>query len=298
MVIGSSNTDFIVKTKSIPKPGETLIGNNFMVVNGGKGANQAVAAARLGGDVVFVARVGGDMFGEKSIAAYAQEGIDTSHIGIDAETHSGVAFISIDEKAENSIVVALGANATLSPEHIDAALPQLREASYSLIQNEIPMETIEYAVAKSKECGVKVVLNPAPAAKFSDTVLRSLYLITPNETECEMITGIKIENFEDASRAADHLLNLGVENVVITMGASGSFIKNKEICELVPAKRVVAVDTTAAGDVFNGALCVALSEGKTLMEGVKFATRCSAIAVTRIGAQPSIPQRAELDCEQ
>ncbi|WP_300750460.1 ribokinase [uncultured Alistipes sp.] len=295
MVIGSSNTDLLIKTDRIPDPGETVLGGTFMMNAGGKGANQAVAVARMGGDVIFVTRIGDDMFGRGSLAGYERDGIDVSHIIKDKAAPSGVALITVDAKGENCIVVAPGANNRLLPADIDAVADAIRHSEYLLMQMEIPMETIEHAAAIACEAGKKVVLNPAPAACLSDRLLSGLYLITPNRSESRLLTGVTVADWESAERAADVLLERGVGNVVITLGSLGSLVRNRELSERVPACRVEAVDTTAAGDVFNGALCVALAEGRTLVEAVRFATRASAISVTRMGAQSSIPTRSELD---
>lgn len=295
VVVGSSNTDLVIKTDRIPEPGETVIGGTFMMTAGGKGANQAVAAARLGGEVAFITKVGGDMFGDKSKQGYAADGLDTSYIFTDKDTPSGVALITVDAKAENCIVVAPGANGKLSCADIDEHRADIVAADYVLMQLEIPMDVIEHTAELAVSGGAKVILNPAPAAKLSDKLLKSLYLITPNRTECQLISGVSIADASDAVKGADALLAKGVANVVVTLGSKGSLVRTPELCEVVPALRVEAVDTTAAGDVFNGALTVALSEGKTLLEAARFATKASAVSVTRMGAQASIPYRKELD---
>lgn len=295
LVIGSSNTDLVVKTSHIPEPGETVLGGDFMMAAGGKGANQAVAAARLGGDVAFIAKVGNDMFGKGSIENYKKENMDISHILVDQEAPSGVALISVDSKAENCIVVAPGANNKLSKADIDSAKDLISSCDYILMQLEIPMEVIEYVAEIAFAKGKKIILNPAPAAPLSKNLISKLYLITPNKTESRQITGMKkVETDAEVSDAADALLKMGAENVVITLGTKGSFIKTKSISEMVPAIKVKAVDTTAAGDTFSGALCVALSEGNSLLDSVKFATKASSISVTKMGAQSSIPYRKEI----
>lgn len=294
VVIGSSNTDLVIKTDRIPEPGETVLGGTFMMTAGGKGANQAVAVARLGGDVSFVAKLGNDMFARQAIEGYAKDGLDTSYIIKDAQYPSGVALIVVDDKGENCIVVAPGANSTLSKRDIDAVRAKIEQADYLLMQLEIPMDVIEYAAQIAQKSDTRVILNPAPAAILSPELLSKLFMITPNRTEGQLLTGIKIGDEQGAARAANALLAMGVENVVITLGAQGSFIKNREVEMGIPALKVEAVDTTAAGDVFNGALCVALSEDKSLIDAVKFATRASAVSVTRMGAQSSVPYRNEV----
>lgn len=295
VVIGSSNTDLVIKTDRIPDHGETVMGGVFMMTAGGKGANQAVAAARLGGDTTFIARVGTDMFGDQSLANYAKDNLNTEFVFRDAESPSGAAIITVDAKGENCIVVASGANNNLSSDDINKASHYICKAKFVLMQLEVPMQTIEHAVELASEAGAKVILNPAPAAPLTKELLSKLYLITPNKTEAQLLTGVTVKSWDDAENAADVLLSKGVENVIITLGSMGSLIKNHSLCERVPARVVNAVDTTAAGDVFNGALCVALAEGKNMVEGVKFATLASSISVTRMGAQASIPTRKELD---
>lgn len=266
-----------------------------MINAGGKGANQAVAAARMGGDVCFVACVGDDGFGAEAVRHYAGEGIDTSYIVRRNGVASGVALIAVDDAAENSIVVAPGANALLSPADIDAVESEIAAADYLLVQLEIPMETVARATELAVRHGVRVILNPAPAAPIADEVLARLDLITPNRSETELLTGLKVENVGDAVAAAAWFRGRGVRRVAVTMGSAGALVADERGEEFVPAYRVEAVDTTAAGDVFNGALAVALSEGRELGAAARFAAAASSIACTRIGAQRSIPQRREVD---
>lgn len=295
VIIGSANTDLCVRTPKIPCPGETVMGDDFRIVSGGKGANQAVAVARLGGDAHFVARVGKDMFGDRLIANYHADGLSTTYVTRDSDSATGVALICVDHKAENSIVVAPEANGKLSISDIDRAMPAIRDADYVLIQLEIPLATVEYAIRQAAAAGAKVILNPAPAAMLPADVYRHIYLITPNETEASILTGLKVESVADAAVAARQLMQSGVENVIVTCGSKGSLAFSGSECDLVEARKVKAVDTTAAGDVYNGALTVALAEGKSLREAAEFATCASAIAVTRFGAQDSVPTRAEVD---
>jgi ribokinase len=295
VVVGSSNTDLTIKTDKLPKPGETVLGGTFMMAPGGKGANQAVAVRRLGGDVRFVAKTGDDIFGNRVIEQYRRDNLDTSLIVRDPAAASGVALITVDHRGENCIVVAPGANNTLTRADIDAARHEILSADYLLMQLEIPMEIVEYCAAIASEAGVRVVLDPAPAAPLSDDLLRRLHMVTPNREESFALTGIMPDTADQADRAADSLLARGVDTVVVTMGADGAFVKNHTVREYLPPERVEAVDTTAAGDVFNGGLLVALAEGMTLVEAVRFAGRAAAISVTRRGAQPSIPFRGEVD---
>lgn len=294
IIIGSCNTDMVIKTARIPVPGETIIGGTFFMNPGGKGANQAVAVARLGGVATFVAKTGNDMFGRQSVDLYQSENINTDYVFSDPQRPSGVALISVDAHGENSIVVASGANAALLPKDIDHAREAIETSSYLLMQLEVPMETIEYSADIASKKGVKIVLNPAPAAFLPQSLIEKLYLITPNKTEAEMLTGIKVSDVESAKKAAKAISTKGVENVIITLGSDGSVVKEKDNYYHVEAYKVETVDTTAAGDTFNGALCVALSEGKELKEAVEFAAKAAALSVTRMGAQSSIPYRKEV----
>lgn len=295
VVIGSANTDLVVKTDRMPSPGETVLGGRFMMAGGGKGANQAVAASRLGGVVTFVARVGRDLFGEQALAGYRAERMDVRHVTCDENAPSGVALICVDRAAENSIVVAPGANERLSPQDVDRAEPEIAAADFVVLQLEIPLPAVVHAAEVAERHGVPVILNPAPAAAIPDELLRRCYLLTPNRSECAMLTGMPVTDAADVERAADALLARGVRRVVVTLGGEGSLVKGPDCCEWVEARRVEAVDTTGAGDTFNGALAVALSEGRSLREAVRFATAASSIAVTRMGAQSSVPMREEVD---
>ena len=261
---------------------------------GGKGANQAVAAARQGGKVVFVSKTGNDVFGKQSIELYKSEGINTDYIFSDPKLPSGVALIMVDAHGENCIAVASGANGSLIPADIEKAKSEVESSDYVLMQLEIPIETVEFAAAMASAKGIPVILNPAPARTLSDKLLKSLFLVTPNETEAEILSGIKVFDWDSARQAADVISAKGVDNVVITMGAMGAFVKEKEQYHIVEATKVVAVDTTAAGDSFSGALCVGLSEGKSILDAVKSAAKVAALTVTRMGAQSSIPYRNEL----
>ena len=293
VVIGSANTDMAVKSERIPVPGETVLGGRFIMNPGGKGANQAVAAARMGGQVTFIAKVGNDLFGRESITSWKKEGINVSHIVTDPENPSGVALIMVDAKGENCISVASGANAALRPDDLDPAA--VEAADIVLMQLETPLETVLHTARLAVAKGIPVILNPAPAAALPDELFACLYLITPNETEAEILSGIKVTDDVSAQKAAEILRGKGVKNVIITMGKQGAFVSSKDFRGIIPACRVEAVDTTAAGDVFNGSLAVCLSEKMKLKEAVRTAAKAAAISVTRLGAQSSAPYRGEVE---
>lgn len=295
VVAGSSNTDMVIKTKRIPSPGETVLGGTFFMNAGGKGANQAVAAARVGGNVIFICKTGDDIFGRQAVQLFKDEGINTEFILTDAKYPSGVALITVDEHAENCIVVASGANAALHPSDLQQVIPAIKQADMLLLQLEIPIETVEYIVAIAASKRVKVVLNPAPACALSDDLLKNIFIITPNETEAEKLTGIKVTDLKTAEQAAGVLQDKGVEIIIITLGGSGALLLYENIATHIPGYEVEAVDTTAAGDVFNGALVVALAEGRAINEAVQFACKAAAISVTRLGAQASAPYKEELE---
>lgn len=295
VVIGSSNTDMVVKSERIPVPGETILGGTFMMNPGGKGANQAVAAARLGGNVTFIAKAGNDIFGRQAVEGYKKDGINTGFIFTDAENPSGVALITVDSKGENCIVVAPGANASLDRADIDIAREEIENAGIVLMQLETPMDTVCYAAEMAAAKGIKVVLNPAPAAMLPDKLLENLYMLIPNETEAEILSGVKVTDCESACRAASVISSKGVDIVVVTMGSRGALVKSGGDFYEVPSVKVKAVDTTAAGDTFCGALCVALSEGRDIADAVRFANKCASVSVTRMGAQASVPYRREID---
>ncbi len=294
LVIGSSNTDMVIKTAHLPAPGETILGGKFLMTPGGKGANQAVAASRLGGSVTFICKTGNDIFGKQSADLFKKEGIDTSCIFDDPEEPSGVALINVDDKGENCIAVASGANAFLTVEDIMLAAHCIEKADIILVQLEIPIETVAYISSIAASLGKKILLNPAPAYTLSDELLKDVSIITPNETEAFMLTGIKVTDELTARDAAISLHDKGIATVIITLGAKGALVLHENIFNLVKVPEVKAIDTTAAGDVFNGALAVALSENKTMIDAVEFACKAASISVTRMGAQASAPYRHEL----
>ena len=293
LVIGSSNTDMVIKTERFPLPGETILGGDFFMNQGGKGANQAVTVARLQGDVDFICKTGSDLFREQSVSLFKEEGINTNWILTDKEKPSGVALIMVDGKGENSIVVASGANGALTPDDIDGVASVLDDSEFILMQLEIPIDTVEHVVNLAAAKQKKVILNPAPAAELPESLFSKLYLVTPNEIEAEYLSGIKITDDDSLKEAAKIIYDKGVQNVVITLGGEGALIYNGQY-EKVPAQKAEAVDTTGAGDVFNGALTVGLSEGKSLVDAVRFAAKAAAISITRFGAIPSVPRRNEI----
>lgn len=296
VVAGSSNIDMTAYVRTLPRPGETIGDGRFLQANGGKGANQAVSAARLGGDVSFLTCVGDDLQGRMLSEVFASDGIHTEYMKFCTSSPTGTALIFVADDGENCIAVAPGANRELLPSDIDAADGAFSDASWLLMQLEIPLPTVYHAVDFAFEKGIKVVLNPAPISEAIPVeVLRKLWLITPNETEAEKLTGIRIDSIDDAYRAAEFLLSQGVRNVIVTLGSSGSVICNAAMREFIPARQVVAVDTVGAGDVYNGALVTALSEGKSLPDAARFATMASSIAVTRPGAQTGVPHRSEVE---
>ena len=296
VVIGSSNTDMVVKTSHLPVPGETVLGGDFFMNAGGKGANQAVAAARYGNRVVFVAKTGNDLFGEQVRKSMKEDGIVTDYVFIDEEHPSGVALITIDQKAENCIVVAGGANMYLKPEDIDKAKEEILGGDVVLMQLETPIETVEYAAKMAAEAGVKVILNPAPAPAepLSKELISNLFLITPNRSEASRLTGIEVTDLASAQRAALALYDMGAKNVIVTLGSEGSLVYDGHMMMRVEAMKVEAVDTTAAGDTYNGVLASVIAEGKSLIDAVHEANIAGAISVTRMGAQPAAPTREEI----
>jgi ribokinase len=295
VVVGSSNTDMIIKVPWLPKPGETILGGKFFTAAGGKGANQAVGAARAGGDVIFLARIGDDMFGQKAKEGFIKDNINVDYVLTDESEPSGVALILVAPDGENVIAVAGGANSCLSPSDVEKQSDVISSADILLGQLETPLETIHKAVSIASAGGVKVILNPAPAQKLSDDLLGKISILTPNESEAQLLTGIKVDSDEDAAKAADVLMGKGVQIVLLTMGSKGAYIATAEFKELIPGFKVKAVDATAAGDVFNGALAVAIAQNKPIREAVSFANAAAALSVTKLGAQPSAPMKEQID---
>lgn len=295
LVVGPSNTDMIIKLERLPTRGETIIGGEFATAGGGKGANQAVQCARLGAPVILLARIGDDPFGNRSVEQFQKEGIDISFIIRDPEHHSGIALIFVDKKGENMIAVAPGSNSFLSKEDVEKAREAFKISSTLLLQLEIPLEPVEASVFLAKEEGTRVILNPAPAQPLPQPVLSNIDILVPNETEAKILCGFPPDEDIPPQKLGELLLKKGVKEVIITLGSKGSiYINEKERFE-VPAFKVESIDTTAAGDSFCGALAVALAEGKEIKEAIRFASACAAISTTRLGAQPSLPYRKEVE---
>lgn len=295
IVVGSSNTDMIIKVDKIPAPGETVLGGEFTIAAGGKGANQAVAAARAGGRVGFVACVGDDMFGQQALEGFAKDRIDIEYVFKDNQQSSGCALIFVDKEGENSIAVASGANAGLTPKHIDQAKDSIISSEILIMQLETPLDTVKHTAQLAFDNGVPVILDPAPAQPLDDGLLKHISILTPNECEAELLTGISVEDENSAATAAGTLLAKGVDTVLITLGFRGTFIATENLREMCTGFKVTAADSTAAGDVFNGALAVSLSEKTPLPDAVRFANAAAALSVTKLGAQPSAPLRKEIE---
>jgi len=294
-VIGSSNIDLIMKMKNLPVKGETLSGGEFMQTFGGKGANQAVGAARAGGKVTFISCVGDDHYGEQCIENFKEDGIDTSYIFIEKGIATGTALIMIGDAGDNMITVASGANGRLNPEHIDKVSNILEKSEYVLLQYEIPKHTNYYILEKCASMDKKVILNLAPAGEFDTSFLSMLHTLVVNEVEAEYLAKMPVKNMEDIRTAARILQEMGPKNVIITLGSEGSYVVSGNYYEKIPSYTVEAVDTTAAGDVYCGSLAVSMVEGLPLHKAVGFASAASALSVTRMGAQPSAPYREEIE---
>ncbi|EOC1765676.1 ribokinase [Vibrio fluvialis] len=295
VVLGSVNADHVLQVPSFPRPGETLHGRNYQVIPGGKGANQAVAAARLKADIGFIACVGDDSFGINIRESFKLDGMNISGVKMQPNCPTGIAMIQVSDSGENSICISAEANARLTAEAIEPDLARIREAKYLLMQLETPIDGIVKAAQVAKEARTNVILNPAPARELPDELLSCVDVITPNETEAEVLTGITVTDYESAQLAADALHRKGIEIVMITLGAKGVWLSQNGRGALIPGFRVQATDTTAAGDTFNGALVTGLLEEMPLESAIKFAHAAAAISVTRFGAQTSIPNRAEVD---
>lgn len=295
VVVGSLHMDLTVKAKNMPRIGETVLGEEFKMSPGGKGANQAAAAARLGAIVTMIGRVGMDPFGERLIENAKLQNIDTEHITHDKEAHTGLALIIVDQKGNNIIAVTPGADSKCSIEDVDRADITICSSDALLAQLETPVHVVAYAIEKAFQHGVKTILNPAPASELPVRLLKKVYILTPNEREAETLSGIHVTNLDSARKAAAKILKTGTKNVVLTMGKEGALIATSQGMLHVKSPKVTPVDTTGAGDAFCGALAVAVSSGKKLRQAVSYANHAGALATMRIGAQESLPTREELE---
>lgn len=295
VVIGSFMMDLVVRTKRAPGAGETIIGSSFGRFPGGKGANQAAAASRLGGRVAMIGKLGKDAFGDDFREVLRQEGIDGTHVRTDDRHATGVGSIVVEESGENRIIVVPGANLHYTVQELAEVETVVQNAQVVIMQLEMDIATIESAAQMAKRHGVPLILNPAPAQPLSDALLAATTILTPNETELELLTGVKVGTIEDAENAARQLLAKGVGHVVVTLAAKGALIVDADGSRHVPGYQVTPVDTVAAGDSFNGALAVQLTEGKPLAEAARFANAVGALTVTRQGAIPSLPNRSEVE---
>ena len=293
-VVGSLNMDLVVNVETMPKKGQTLIGGDFKEVPGGKGANQAVAMARLGADVSMIGKVGTDGFGQTLLEALKNDNVNTSYI-YKEEGPSGVATITVDKNAENSIVVAPGANFALGKEDIDKNIEAIKSSDIVVVQLETPLETINYTLKKAKELGKYTILNPAPAVNLDDSIIKNVDLLTPNETELEILSGVSINCEDDILKASKIMIEKGVKELIVTLGSKGSLYINKEKNMFKKSYKVEAIDTTAAGDSYTGALAVAFSKGKNIEEAMDFASKVGALCVTKEGAQSSLPTIDEVE---
>lgn len=296
VVFGSFAADLTSRADKLPKPGETIIGSSFKIGPGGKGSNQGVAAKRAGADMIMITKVGKDVFGNIALDFYKNEGMDTKHVFIDQELETGTALIMVDENtAENQILVVSGACGNITEEDIKSVEHILSDAEIILMQLEINTDATQRVVNLAHQHGVKVVLNPAPAMPISKDILSKVFIATPNEHEAEALTGVKVTDEASADKAAQKLMEMGVENVVITLGKEGTYIKTKTECRSIKGLTVDAVDTTGAGDSFNGAFVTALAEGKDIFDAAKFANAAGALSVTKYGTAPAMPFRDEID---
>ncbi|MHC4232899.1 MAG: ribokinase [Planctomycetota bacterium] len=294
IVIGSSNMDLVAKAPRIPVTGETLTGTDFFMVPGGKGANQAVAAAKLGAEVVFITKLGKDVFASELLENFKSVNINTQHIEQLDGVPSGIAVIAIDDKGQNMIIVVPGANGKLAPVDVDKAQSDIANAAVVVAQLEVPIETVEQAAKIANQNNIPFILDPAPAKPLSDELLSRVDILTPNETEAEALTGIKVTDEKSADMAADALLAKGVKTVIVTLGEKGLLLATQDSKEMIPNHKVNAVDSTAAGDAFTGSLAYGLARGNSIKDAAVYANAVAAVSVTRYGAQPSMPTLKEV----
>ena len=293
IVVGSLNADLVVRTPRFPQPGETISGEDLQIIPGGKGANQAVAAARQGTPTAMVGRVGNDSFGPELIGNLKQNGVDTSHVQVDSESATGTAIIVVDEKGQNSIVLSPGGNGRVTPADLDNL--SFADASLLLLQLEIPVAAVLAAAKRAKESGLRVLLNPAPARPLPEELLSLPDFIVPNESELSLLTELPVQDIPSAEKAAKTLLERGIQNVIVTLGANGALIVNRELTKHIPSFKVDVVDSTAAGDAFIGGFASALLQNKSMEEAVQYGCACGALAATKFGAQPSLPTKKEVE---
>ncbi|MGE5715943.1 MAG: ribokinase [Acidobacteriota bacterium] len=294
VVVGSANMDLVAKVARFPEPGETVLGASFEMFPGGKGANQAVACAKLGGKVEFIARMGKDIYRDTLAATMTRAGVGLGHVFVDSGVPTGTALITVDSRGQNEIVVISGSNMMLTPEDVCGKENVFAPAAITLLQLEIPLETVVRAAEVAQAHGHTIILNPAPARKLPRRLLKLVDILTPNESEAELLTGIPVTGLSSAGRAGKALLATGVKRVILTMGSRGCLLVTAASTRAFPARKVKAVDSTAAGDAFNGALAFALAEGRKLEDAVEFAGSVAAFSVTRMGAQRSMPTMREL----
>jgi ribokinase len=294
LVVGSANMDLVVKTRRFPAPGETMLGGAFGMFPAGKGANQAVACAKLGGNVSFLGNLGRDVFGDRLTKGMHADGVRVEHVKRDLKLPTGIALITVDAAGQNEIIVASGSNMAMRPADMERNRALFAAARVLLLQLEIPLDTVVQAARIAHTHGANVILNPAPACSLPHSLLRLIDILTPNETELGQLTATRIAGKASIREAARMLLRIGVKNVLVTMGSNGCMLVNKDVCRSFPARRVKAVDTTAAGDAFNGALAVSLARGEHLEAAIPFASDVAACSVMRMGAQSSMPTMREV----
>lgn len=294
LVIGSSNLDLVVTAKRFPKPGETIFGKKFEMFPGGKGANQAVCAARLGCKTTFIGKMGNDEFHEKLSSTLIEAGVDINNLFIDEKEHTGTALITVDESGQNQIIVISGSNMKLSPHDIVSKSDLFFTTSVVLTQLEIPIDTVVQSAKLTRQNNAIFILNPAPAASLPESIFPLIDFITPNENELELLSGVTTSDDSSIKLAAEKLLKKGIKNVIVTLGSRGSMLINDSTAKHFPANKVKVVDSTAAGDAFNGAFASSISEGHSIEEAIEFANKVASIAVTRMGAQSSMPYLSEI----